>query len=169
MSDTESIILTSVVLAVPVGIVTNLLSSPIQRRVDRALKRSGETRQRTRAAYAEQISLYAEDSTSFHIYLTEQILRTTVFTALFGLLSGLAFAAGQGAALTHLFIFNVVNGLDLIGQLAALIGTLIVFTIARNALRTVISVRNAKKTNQHANHADDEKTKRVTEIEGQPT
>lgn len=153
MSTAEDILLTGVVIAIPVGIVTNLLTTPVQHRVDKALKRSGDKWEATRVVYARQVALFVADNTQFHIYLTEQILRTTVFTALFGLISGLAFAAGQGVALIHIFVFDIINVLDLIGQLAALIGTLTVFTIARNALRTVISVRSMRKASETDRHA----------------
>jgi uncharacterized membrane protein len=154
MSDTGSIIISGIVIAIPVGITVNVLSPPIQRWVETTFKRSGEKRQRTRETYEEQVSAYAQDRTSFHIYLTEQILRTTVFSALFGLISGLAFAAGQGLNLVKIFEIGTINISSifyLIGQLAALVGTMIVFNIARSALRTVISVRSIKRASGQVN------------------
>jgi Na+/H+-dicarboxylate symporter len=88
VSQVDSILLTSVIIAVPVGIAANLLSTPIQKQLDKALNRSGEKRQATRADYERRVLELAQDKEEFHVFLSGRILQISFFTAVFALIAG---------------------------------------------------------------------------------
>jgi len=136
------ILVAGVVVAIPVGIVVNLLTNPVQRKLEKRLKRQAARREQERGKFQSQVADLAADRAAFQVFLSTQILRTTYFTALFGFASALAFAmgqvtlsidVGQGWRLGNVFI--------VVGQLTALLGSLIVLTVVRSALQTASAVR----------------------------
>jgi uncharacterized protein (DUF2062 family) len=145
----NEVILSGVIIAIPIAIIGNILTRPVQNRFDSLLKRQSERREKERAEFRELVDRLAKDQAGFSGYLVVAVLRTTFYTAVFGLLSGMAFAAAQliQAAAGSYYLSLSKNFIDLLyvaGQLAALMGALIVVAIVRAALQTAAAVREAQ-------------------------
>jgi hypothetical protein len=138
------IFVTSVLIAIPISIVANLLTDPVQRKLDKRLKQQSARREANQAKFRIVVEELAADKAAFSNYLMVQVLRTTFFTALLGLFSGLAFAAGQLIVVTEVDE-QAGNAFFVLGQALALMGSLLVLTVVRAALQTASAVREARK------------------------
>jgi hypothetical protein len=145
MLDWTEILIAGVLIAIPVSIIANLLTNPVQRKLEARIKSQSVRREQEKVQFRAQVVALAADRGQFSTYLTTQILRTTFYTALFGLASGLLFSIGQASSTAGSWEFADLFFLS--GQLAALMGSLIVLTVVRSALQTASAVREEMERN----------------------
>ena len=139
MTELSNDLLLGLLLSIPIGIVVNLVSPYITRRIDRRSRRSAEKRAVKDVAFKAEATRLATNRPALYTYLLESLIRIAYITAVFGLFAGAFFLLGQLLPYSGL----ISQGLFASGQLTALIGTVIVLNIARQAVLLLRAVRRA--------------------------
>lgn len=134
---------TGLLLSIPIGIVTGLITPPIQRWLqargkDKALKDLARAREEL-----AEVTYYVENPHIFTQYLVQVAIRTTFIGAVLGILGGVAFMFGS-TPLSLSFTWGVDLQLVFIaaGQAATTMGSVMIVGICRPALRLWTRVRN---------------------------
>lgn len=140
MSDMWQGVLWGALLAIPIGVVANIISSRVQTGIDRQTVEASAKRAERNKEFKDKAAHLAKDRNALYIELLEVLVRIAYITALFGLFSGGAFFLGQ--AMPYMGILT--TSLIAIGQLVALVGTLIVLNIARPAIVLLREVRTLR-------------------------
>lgn len=142
MSEMWQGVLLGALISVPLSLAMNLLSSVLQRKIDRRGEEKAAARAREDAAFRAKAAALATDRSSLYIELLETLLRVAYFTAIFGVLSGAFFALGQ------LIGFSFIP--SSLGQISALVGALVVLNIVRPAVALLREVRAARGSSELA-------------------
>ncbi|MBI4943755.1 MAG: hypothetical protein HY830_23690 [Actinobacteria bacterium] len=141
MSTWREILLTGVVIAVPISVVANLLTRPVERRLDRRLETRSAARAARLLAFREEAVELADDQTAFTAVMLAAVLRTAYFGAIAGVVSGACFAAGQVGYQAFEIAGTVFS---LLGQISALVGSLLVLRVAGQALQLALEVHRIR-------------------------
>jgi hypothetical protein len=144
------VLVSGVLIAIPISIFANLLTTPIQNWLDKRIKKSSQNREvRRQATFAAQAADLATDRTEYMNYLFEAVLRTTYIGALFAVLTGVIFAVANSFYTPFLDSIQGLGSLvTVVGQLVALIGSFLVISIARDALQMIVAVRRHRQSQQ---------------------
>ncbi|MBF5032422.1 hypothetical protein IRY44_21950 [Micromonospora sp. ANENR4] len=141
----------ALLLAVPIGIATNLLTPQIAKvgaRYNSRLRRRLDERTQRQRQRAEE---YVDDPSSYESYLMLAILRTTLIYAIGGVVSSPFALAAYSVPNRNLgawfYLWDVLFG---ISQLVNLVATIAVLNIAREAMKTVSVVRNIRAERRQA-------------------
>lgn len=133
-------------LAVPLSIIASLLAPRVQSWIDKRGAKASEKRRAEIEEEFREIKSFKSDQSLFYVYLLEAGIRIAFYTALFGLLSGMFFLATQIVASIDLELMKssirVFSVFSSAGQFIALIGTLIVFRVAMQAISKIQKYRN---------------------------
>jgi hypothetical protein len=131
-------------LAIPLSVLATVLAPKIQEALE-TFGRDAALKKRVRATEAQyeydRIRGYKQSPSDFTQYLVYVGIKIAFVSAALGIISGIAFIIGSllGPALAGGFAGAIPYA---VGQLAALVGTLIILNIARSALRTWTQVKN---------------------------
>jgi hypothetical protein len=151
-------ILLGALIAVPIGIISNLVTLPIQSALSRRVQTASDRQALADATFEAQAEQYAKDRTEFWSYLLEVLIRVAFIGALAGIISGFFIIVGQVMPIVSETInqtFNVMAivpieylaGLSYaIAQVVALIGALLSLNITRPASTMVRRVRTINRT-----------------------
>jgi len=136
--------LLGLLLSVPIGIATGLVTPIIQRWLESKGKERAFRFARRTLQELEIVTFYREHPADFTQYLVQVAIKTTFIGALLGVLAGLFFVTGQ--LLTTVPLRHVVpafrDGLFVIGQFAAILGSVMIVNTCRSALAMWTKVRN---------------------------
>ena len=154
MSEGWQWLLLGALFSIPVGIGVNLATPSIGRWIDRRNASSATRRAASDQKFRDEAARLAKDRSALYPVLLEALLRIAYISAIFGALAGGLAIVGQLVfPLLELSAVYFFYPLDVIlpslvfamSQLAALIGTILVLNIARQAvvlLREVRAVRS---------------------------
>jgi hypothetical protein len=138
-----------ILLSIPIGIATSLVTPWIQRKLDQLDQRRALAATGRQVQEFERIKAFKSNPDQFTQYLIQVAIRTTLTGAFIALLSGIMFALGQtimtmkGSDLDY-----VRNAAFLLGQFVTLLGSLLIINICRPALRAWTSLQNFEQFNE---------------------
>lgn len=153
MSEGWQWLLLGALFSIPVGIGVNLATPSIGRWIDRRNTSSAARRAAGDQKFRDEAARLARDRSALYPALLEALLRIAYVSAIFGALAGGLAIVGQLvlplAELSNLYFFYP---LDVVlppvvfamSQLAALIGTILVLNIARQAVLLLREVRSQR-------------------------
>ncbi len=133
-----------------VGVLVNLLSWPIQRRLDRVSARRAQQQEEREQEFRRQVDRFAADRSALNSELLTAVLKLASVVALFGLVSGLLFAlpdvltfreADGDEDLDFARLNEFRNVVYVVAQLLGLVSFTIVYRISRKAIVLATAVR----------------------------
>ncbi|GAB2850374.1 hypothetical protein ACFQ0P_07410 [Microbacterium insulae] len=150
MSELWQGVLWGALLSIPIGIIVNVSSPAISRALDRRNSTAAARRSAEDLEFRAEAARLAKDRPALYTVLLESLLRIAFVTAIFGALAGVLTLVGQlldpVIAMTYIGFFG--RGIEFLpslvfaaSQLAALIGTILVLNIARQAIILIREVR----------------------------
>ena len=138
MSDQSAGLLLGAALSIPAGIIVNIVSPGIMRRIDKRGARTTAKRANLDADFQAEAARLSKDRTSLYTYLLETLIRVAFFGAIFGILSGGAAIIGQ--IVPYMGYFT--QAIYALSQVIGVIGAVIVLNIARPAVQMVREIRS---------------------------
>lgn len=118
-------------ISIPVGIVVNLLSGPIQRFIGHLSQRAERRRIIRNKTFTEFASTLATDPAKIQIFALETLIRIAYIGAMFGTASGFLWVADFATGL-----------IAMVAQAVALVGTIVVMNIAGSGIQTIRLARD---------------------------
>jgi H+/gluconate symporter-like permease len=145
------LLLLGLFLGIPFAILANVWTPKVQARLDTRNKDRSDKRLREQAKFREEVDHYrAAAPEELGREMTAQLIRIAYYGAIFGILSGASFAAGQliqginDVSDSYSRAVRVSSSACFIGgQVAVLFGTLVTLNIARAAYRLYTAARSA--------------------------
>jgi hypothetical protein len=146
-------VLWGALLSIPIGIIVNVASPTISRSLDSRNSRAAAKRSAEDQEFRAAAALLAKDRSALYTLLLESLLRIAFVSAIFGALAGVLALVGQllpsFLAITYLGGFGweievIPSLVYAASQLAALIGTILVLNIARQAVTLIREVRKPR-------------------------
>jgi hypothetical protein len=118
-------------ISIPVGIVVNLLSGPIQRFIGHLSQRAERRRIIRDKTFTEFASTLAADPAKMQAFALETLIRIAYIGAIFGTASGFLWVAAFATGL-----------IGMVAQAVALVGTIMVMNIAGSGIQTLRLARD---------------------------
>jgi hypothetical protein len=135
-----------ILLSIPIGIATSLITPWIQRKIDERDKRRSLAATNRLVQEYERIRTFRSNPEQFTQYLVQVAIRTTFTGAFVAVFAGTMFALGQ--ALNTLHFKGAIdadylrNTVFLLAQIVSLFGSLLIINICRPALRAWTKLQN---------------------------
>jgi hypothetical protein len=135
-----------ILLSIPIGIATSLITPWIQRKIDEQDKRRSLAATGRLVQEYERIRAFRSDPHEFTQYLVQVVIRTTFTGALVAVFAGLMVALGQATIpLRRSIAFDVDfvrTAIFILAQFVSLLGSLLIINICRPALRAWTKLKN---------------------------
>jgi len=140
----------SILLAVPLAVLANLLTPRIRDWLDRRAQRTAAQRRRRTVEQArseiarlhtelERLSTFTSDPHQYHCFLLEILIRATLYGAMAGLYAGLLFATASWLGIGDFWNLagNLQGYIYTAGQIVSLIGFTMVFRTCWQGLSVI--------------------------------
>ena len=136
-----------VLLSIPIGIATSLITPWIQRKIDEQDKRRSLAATGRVVQEYERIRAFRADPHEFTQYLVQVVIRTTFTGAFVAVFAGLMVALGQAtiplrSAFNVDYVDFVRTAIFILAQFVSLLGSLLIINICRPALRAWTKLKN---------------------------
>lgn len=128
-------------LSIPIAIATNLATPRIQKWLEVSSKKRAVEKTKDLQEEYQRILVYVNNPDEFTSYLLFVVIRTTLIGSVVGIISGLAYVAGQLSS-SLFYVYEISGFIYAAAQIISIIGALMIVNICRTAASTWYKVKN---------------------------